>query len=361
VEDYAILLLDRDGIIMNWNKGAQKIKGYREDEIIGKSFRVFYLPEDRQRKLPEKLIDEASRNGKATHEGWRLRKDGTRFWGSIVITSLHDDQHNIIGFTKVTRDLTEFKIASDQIKDYARELEFQNKELQQFAYAAAHDLKEPLRKVQFYNSAILENAGEALPDRERTFLNNSINSVKRMKGLIDDLLKYAKVSEYLEKFEDVDIKTIVEEIMVFYRDLSGDDIIRAELNALPVISGIPFQIRQLFENLLGNAFKYHHRDRKPVIQITCEKEFHTFVTESDTDSTAPYYKITVQDNGIGFEPEFAQKIFELFHRLHPREEYSGTGVGLAICKRIVQNHKGFIEAASLPDQGSAFTIYLPCS
>src|SRR6185312_15052517 len=172
--------LDRDGIVQNWNKGAERIKGYTEEEIVGKNFRIFYLPEDGEKKLPEQLMEQAVREGKALHEGWRLRKDGMRFWGSIVITTLYDEQGQIMGFSKVTRDLTDIKAATDQIKEYARELEFQNKELQQFAYAAAHDLKEPLRKVQFYLSAIVETLAEKIPDKEKTYLNNSVSSAERM-------------------------------------------------------------------------------------------------------------------------------------------------------------------------------------
>src|SRR5690606_5601664 len=114
VQDYAILLLDRNGFILNWNKGAEKIKGYSEKEILGKNFRIFYLDHDRKSKLPERLIEQALQTGRAMHEGLRLRKDGTTFWGAIVITALHDENNNIIGFTKVTRDLTEKKIAEDQ-------------------------------------------------------------------------------------------------------------------------------------------------------------------------------------------------------------------------------------------------------
>jgi PAS domain S-box-containing protein len=126
VEDYAILLLDRNGNIQNWNKGAEKIKGYKENEILGKNFRIFYTKEDQDNGLPELLIDKAVKQGKALHEGWRVRKDGTRFWGSIVITALHDDQKNVIGFSKVTRDLTERKETEDryhkmidEVEDYA--------------------------------------------------------------------------------------------------------------------------------------------------------------------------------------------------------------------------------------------------
>ena len=134
VEDYAILLLNKDGVIQNWNKGAEKIKGYKEEEIVGSHFRVFYLPEDQAKQLPEHLIALAKKEGKAVHEGWRVRKDKTVFWGSIVITALHDAGNNIIGFSKVTRDLTERKKAED-------ELAFQNQELQRFTYVAAHDMK----------------------------------------------------------------------------------------------------------------------------------------------------------------------------------------------------------------------------
>jgi PAS domain S-box-containing protein len=121
VEDYAIILLDRDGTILNWNKGAQKIKGYKEKDIVGQNFRIFYLPQDRQEQLPEKLIAEAVENGRAHHEGLRVRSDGTTFWGKIVITALHDDDNNVIGFTKVTRDLTERRDAKTTIDKLEKE------------------------------------------------------------------------------------------------------------------------------------------------------------------------------------------------------------------------------------------------
>src|SRR5260221_9193528 len=148
VEDYAILMLDSNGIIQNWNKGAQKIKGYTEDEIVGNHFRIFYPMADQEGRLPEKLMAEARKMGKAIHEGWRVRKDGRKFWGRIVITALHDEENRGTVFSKVTPDLTERNNAEERIRQYTRQLESQNKELQQFAFAAAHDMKEPLRKIQ---------------------------------------------------------------------------------------------------------------------------------------------------------------------------------------------------------------------
>ena len=130
IQDYAILLLDKDGLIQNWNKGAEKIKGYKAEEIIGTSFRIFYPKEDQEKQLPEMLIQEAINNNRAVHEGWRVRKDGTYFWGSVVITALHDDNKNVIGFSKVTRDLTERKLAEDRLLAYTGELKTKNKELE---------------------------------------------------------------------------------------------------------------------------------------------------------------------------------------------------------------------------------------
>jgi len=360
VEDYAILMLNREGIVQNWNKGAEKIKGYKESEIVGKSFRLFYLPEDREKKLPEKLIEEAVRNGKAIHEGWRMRKDGSKFWGSIVITALHDEERNVIGFSKVTRDLTEIKAAADQITHYAQELESQNKELQQFTYAAAHDMKEPLRKVQFYNSMILESASDKLSDQEKAYLKYSVNSVTRMSGLIDDLLRYSETSDVFKKFEGIEIIAIIKDIAVFFQDSLYGGSIEFQGVDSAIIWGIPFQIQQLFENIIGNAIKYRKKDSPQRIQIACSEEFRQMESEPGEFRIKAYYKITIRDNGIGFEQEYADKIFGLFHRLHSRVEYPGTGVGLAICKKIVLNHNGSIEANSSPGEGTTFTIYLPC-
>jgi PAS domain S-box-containing protein len=348
VEDYAILLLDKEGFIQNWNKGAEKIKGYKEEEIVGKNFRIFYLPHDRDKKLPESLIHEATVKGKAIHEGWRLRKDGSQFWGSIVITALHEGD-KIVGFSKVTRDLTELKVANDRIIEYTKELEFQNKELQQFSYAAAHDLKEPLRKIQFYNHSILEDANDLLEQKDRNYLQSSIKAAHRLSGLIDDLLKYSETALTSGKSEEVELTNIISEIVEFFRDLPDQGQVVSLLKEPIIISGIPFQLRQLFENIISNAIKYHSRERQLLVKISYSKVF----------LNMHFHKISIEDNGIGFESEFAGKIFDLFARLHGRQEYPGNGVGLAICKRIIQNHRGFIEVSSNPGQGSVFHVFLP--
>lgn len=359
VEDYAILLLSKEGIIQNWNRGAERIKGYREAEVIGKHFRIFYTQEEREQKLPEKLIEQAIQLGKALHEGWRVRKNGTRFWASIVITALHDVHNNVIGFTKVTRDLTERKLAEEKINQYNLDLEFQNRELEQFAYAAAHDMKEPLRKIRFYNNLIAETAGSLLPEKEREYLHRSIAAATRMQKLIDDLLTYSRMTPKSFESGQVDLEGCFREVLTMHQETIQDTNALIETNPLPVINGIHFQILQLLDNLLGNALKYRHTERTPHIRIKTTIKNGADVYNRNADNSLHYLELTIEDNGIGFDARYADKIFDLFQRLHDKVNYSGTGIGLAICRKVMQNHKGFITAHGEPEKGATFTAYFP--
>ena len=359
VEDYAIILLDKQGIIQNWNKGAEKIKGYKEEEIIGKSFKIFYSKKDQETGLATRLLDHARKYGKAIHEGWRMRKDGSKFWGSIVITALHDDEDNIIGFSKVTRDLTERKIAEDKLKEYTRELEFQNKELEQFAYAASHDMKEPLRKIHFYNSFIMDTSAEKLDEKAQLYLSRSINAADRMSALIEDLLTYSRTTSNTESFIETDLNKIMEEVRLLHKEEIEQKKVKFNIGQLPIIIAVPFQITQLMENLVNNAIKYKHPERDVVININCELVKNEEINEPDVQLNRLYHKISFIDNGIGFEPQHAGKIFEIFQRLNNHPDASGSGIGLAICNRIVQNHKGYIQATGRLNEGAQFDVYLP--
>jgi PAS domain S-box-containing protein len=359
VEDYAILMLDSNGIIRNWNKGAEKIKGYTEKEIVGNHFRVFYTPEDQAAGLPEKLVAEAIQTGKAVHEGWRVRKDRTTFWGSIVITALHDNEGRILGFSKVTRDLTERKLAEDKLVQYARLLEAQNKELQQFAYAAAHDMKEPLRKVQFYYSAIREEGTGGLSDKQQAYLQRSSEAAARMQRLIEDLLAFTNVAEPGAQFEPIDLGAMMAEVSAFYQealDQAGGTVM---VSALPMVRGSSFHMHQLFVNLFGNAIKYRQQDRPLKIEVTGSIVNNPGLGEVETYLPMRFLKIAVKDNGIGFETEHAERIFDMFERLHGRQEYEGTGIGLSICRRIMDNHKGHIRARGYPGEGAVFELFFP--
>jgi PAS domain S-box-containing protein len=359
VEDYAIILLNKDGIVQNWNRGAEKIKGYKEEEIVGKSFQQFYLPEDREKGLPLRLLETARRKGKANHEGWRMRKDGTVFWGSIVLTALHDNENHILGFTKVTRDLTEKKLAEDKMKEYTGQLEFQNKELEQFAYAASHDMKEPLRKIHFYNSFVIENTSNHLDERSREYLNRSAAAVRRMNTLIEDLLAYSRATSIVDSFEEVDANQVVEEIMLHHKEELEQKKVHIHFRDLPTLKAVPFQFKQLMDNLINNSVKYKHPDRDAVITIKSAQVTGAEIRDHLSEPDVVYHKISVIDNGIGFQSHHTERIFDIFQRLHGHPGTKGSGIGLAICKRIVQNHRGFIRATGKENAGARFDVFIP--
>lgn len=365
VQDYAIVLLNRDGIIQNWNKGAQKIKGYGAEEIIGKHVRIFYQKADQESRLPERLMGEAAKNGRAVLEGWRVRKDGSLFWGSIVITAMHDENQNIIGFSKVTRDLTERKEAEEELLRFTRrleekntELERSNYELEQFAYIASHDLQEPLRKIQTFASLLEKNLDD--PVEAKKYFDKINSSASRMSTLIRDVLNYSRLSKTKEKFEMTDLNQILENVKSDFELLIREKEAELRVTSLPVISGIPHQLHQLFLNLVSNSLKFSRRN--PVIEITAEilsenaiKQYPKLLPD------IKYVHIRFQDNGIGFEQKYAEQIFTIFQRLNTRNSYSGTGIGLALCKKIIENHQGFINATGEPDKGAVFNIILPVS
>lgn len=361
VEDYAIILLDRNGIVQNWNKGAEKIKGYKEKEIVGKSFHAFYLPQDRKDGLPVRLLKDASEKGKAIHEGWRQRKDGSTFWGNSVLTALHDDQGNIIGFSKVTRDLTERKLTEDKNKEYLLQLEFQNEELEQFTYAASHDMKEPLRKIHLYINYIIDNCSNQLDNKSKEYLNRSLHAAGRMKSLIEDLLSYSRLTSNIEGYTAIDMNDVIKDLMLHHKEEFEQKRVSMEVGKLPVIWAVPFQIRQLMFNLIDNSIKYKHPDKNAIIKISSELVQGYKILEFNAEPNALYHEIIVEDNGVGFDSQYAQKIFEIFQRLNNLPGTKGSGIGLAICKRIIQNHKGFIRGAGNPNEGAAFYIYLPKS
>lgn len=351
VKDYAILRLDLDGNVLDWNQGAESIKGYTAAEIVGKNFRLFYLPEDRQNKVPEKVLHEAATTGRSVHEGWRLRKDGTTFWGNIVITALHDEDGHVIGYSKVTRDLTDKKLADDRIKQYAAQLEQKNQELEEFAYVASHDLKEPLRKIVAFGD-LLNNAKASLDQKTISYIDRMQHSAHRMMSLIEDLLSFSRIGKEDQALELTDLNKVVDRVIQDLEPAIHDKHAVINKEELPTIMARPVQMEQLFLNLISNALKFNDKD-VPLIEIT------STVLLADS-SGEQHCQIEVKDNGIGFEEEHKLRIFEAFIRLHGRSQYSGSGIGLAICKKIVELHHGTITASSGANEGAVFTIILPC-
>jgi PAS domain S-box-containing protein len=358
VQDYAIFLLDAQGRVLSWNAGAERIKGYKAAEILGQHFSRFYLPEIVEKGWPRHELEVAEKEGRFEDEGWRLRKDGSRFWAYVVITSWKDAAGNLKGFLKITRDLTERKQAEEalrageeRLKALAERLQRSNRELEQFASVAAHDLQEPLRKIEAFGDRLKAKCGDQLGEQGKDYLERMQSSAIRMRRLINDLLAFSRVTTKAKPFQPVDLNQIAQETLA---DLEGS-IQRAkgrvEVGELPVVDADPLQMRQLLQNLIGNALKFHKPDEPPVVKVRSR-----LVHES---SGVQLWEITVQDNGIGFEEQYLDRIFQVFQRLHGRHEYEGTGMGLAVCRKIVERHGGAITARSQPGQGSNFIVILP--
>lgn len=345
IDNHAIILLDRQGKVETWNKGAQQIKGYLAHEIIGKNFRLFYLEEDQKLELPAHLLAEATSTGKAYHEGWRLRKDGTQFWGSITITAIYDDDRTVIGFAKITRDLTERMQAEAIIKKHMQELESQNKELEQFVYIASHDLQEPLLNVYNFIELLQFEYAHQFDDTANMYLDVIHQSTERMRNLIKCLLDYSRLGR--EKCQStVDCNQLLETLL---KDMATS-IAQVGANVyyidLPTLTAYPIELRQLFQNLIGNALKFRQINTAPRITISADK----------CDNS---WRFAVRDNGIGIDPALQDKAFLMFQRLHGRDAYEGSGIGLAHCKKIAEMHGGELTVDSIPGQGSTFYFTIP--
>lgn len=369
VQDYAILYLNKEGIVENWNKGAEKIKGYKAEEIIGKSFENFYTAEDRENSLPQYLLDQAHQHGRYGQEGWRVRKNGTLFWASVVITAIHNDTGEVIGFSKVTHDLTAKKEADDKIKMNAAELELKNqelekmnKELQSFAYISSHDLQEPLRKIQTFSNMIIDKEFANLSETGKDKFKRMQNAAQRMQTLINDLLAYSRTNTQEVKLTRTNINSIIDDVK---EDLKEELQHKNAVIEADEIEGkidiVPFQIHQLLFNLVSNSIKFARQDIDPLITIKSQIKKGKDLSNDELIDQIEYCHITFSDNGIGFDQQYSYKIFEVFQRLHGKETYHGTGIGIAIVKKIVDNHKGIITARGEINKGATFDIYIPVS
>ena len=533
VKDYAILMLDPKGKITSWNEGAKRIKGYEADEIIGKHFSTFYPAEDIEARKPEYELEVAAAVGRFEDEGWRVRKDGSRFWTNVVITAVRDEQGRLRGFSKVSRDITERKLAAERTaflaqastalassldyedtltrvariavpeiadwcivdivdedgqvqrvtmahadpekeemgRDYLRrfppvpnsdtgvslvlrtlepilvpeidekmieasirdqeqfelirklrptsamivplvahghavgaislltaesgrrygsedlvlaeevarraatavdnarlyrqagkarteaeaigeelkkivtELERSNTELQQFAYVASHDLQEPLRMVASYTQLLSRRYAGKLDEAADEFIAYAVDGATRMQRLINDLLAYSRVSTQGKEFERTDCEAVLKQALANLRMALRESNAEVTHDPLPTIMGDDTQLVQLFQNLIGNAIKFRGEEPASV---------HVGVERKESE-----WLFCVRDNGIGMDPQYADRIFVIFQRLHSKEEYPGTGIGLSVCKKVVERHGGRIWVESQPGEGSTFYFTMP--
>jgi len=361
-DDAIIAINDRQEIEL-FNKGAERIFGYAAQEVIGRSLNLL-LPANIVETHRQHIQTFASSGDVARRMGERrdifgVRRDGTEFPAEASISKLATADGSV--FTVILRDITARKHAEDALKAFATKLEHRNRELQEFASVASHDLQEPLRKVQAFGDLLKSEYAARLDAEGRDYLERMQNAASRMQTLINDLLVLARLGSRARPFELVDLNRVAREVLA---DLEAQIMRtggRAELGELPTIEADPVQMRQLLQNVIGNALKFCRPEEPPVVKIRNIAIAGAEPRLAARASSVSCCRISVEDNGIGFDEKYLDRIFAAFQRLHGRREYEGTGIGLAICRRIVERHGGSITATSTLGRGTTFMITLPLS
>ncbi len=330
------------------NRAIRDLVGYGEGELLDQSLRAITHPDDREADLGEmrRLLDGEARSFQL--EKRFLHKEGDLVWVRQTVAIVRDAADKPAHFISQVEDITVQKQALEQLSESAGQLREKNAELQEFVYAASHDLQEPLRKIQAFGDRLMTRAAARLEAEENDYLSRMQGAAARMQALIEALLSYSRVTTTDREFQNTDLNqvlhAVLQDLELRIEKTSG----RVECDPLPTLAVDDVQLRQLFQNLIGNALKYHRPDATPLVTITTRE-----LPPGDGRSRREW-EFTVADNGIGFEPRYAETVFGVFQRLHGRGEFEGTGVGLAICRRIVERHGGRIHAESTPGAGSRF-------
>ena len=346
---------------MEWSDGMLRIFGYKVSAPINKSLE-FYLQHvvDKDRAGYHRVIRESISNN-----------TGFSFTYSII----NGQNDELILYTKgkpvrgnagrtlkligVTHDITQVRDHEQKLEEKIQELDRSNKELEEFAYIASHDLQEPLRKITSFSERLREKLGDDINQESENYLNRMLAATDNMRLLIDNLLEFSRTNRITEPSIKVDLNQLFTEVKADLELKVDESSAVIKIQKLPKIEGYPSQLRQLFNNLLSNAIKFKKHDQPPFIDISSQELTTEQKLSQHLKTNKTYYLVTVSDSGIGFEQEYAHKIFQIFQRLHGKSEYPGSGIGLAICKKIVENHKGTIYARSEPEKGSQFYLTLP--
>ena len=330
-----------------WSDEIYRIFEIDPDEL-GASYDAFLEvihPEDRAR-VNEAYSDSLKNKVPYEIEHRIIMKDGRIKYIKEKCRSDFDNQGNPLHSIGTVQEITEQKITEDKLKNYAKKIERSNRDLEEFAYVASHDLQEPLRKIEAFSERIKKNTAGCMGEKELDYFDRMQNAASRMRILITDLLSLSRVTTRIKPFTETDLNKILNEVEsdleVRFRETGGS----LEKGGLPLIEADPIQIRQLLQNLIGNALKFHRESEPPVVRVWAVVD-------------GAICRLTVEDNGIGFEQKYAEKIFTAFQRLHGRSEFEGSGIGLSICRKIVERHQGSIETESAPGKGAKFIIMLP--
>ncbi|HXN25951.1 MAG TPA: PAS domain S-box protein [Candidatus Acidoferrales bacterium] len=352
VKDYAIIGFDPSGMVTSWNGGAERLKGYKAEEIMGQHISRLYAQEDIDTGKLEEELQQAAATGHVEDQGWRVRKDGSRFWAEVVTTALRNPGGKLIGFVKIDRDITARRDSEKQIRDLNLELVEQldqlgnvNRELESFSYSVSHDLRAPLRHVDGFARILKDEYSPEIPLEASRYLDRILQGATRMGQLIDDLLNLAQIGRKELKRRKVQMGSLVKEVMAELPAEAQERSIEWRIEPLPEMNCDPGLVKIVFANLLANAVKFTRKQAAAVIEV-------------GTRTTDGQLTIFVRDNGVGFDPRYADKLFGVFQRLHRQEDFEGTGIGLVTVQRIIRRHGGEVWAESQVDAGTTFFFTL---
>jgi PAS domain S-box-containing protein len=339
-----ILVRDLSGTIIYWSAGAERMFGWRSDEALGRkaqSLLQTYFPQ-----APADIERQVLEQGHWEGEVVEVRRNGAQFSVDSRWTLTRTARGTPQGILEIHRDITERKQAERVVQLKNAELARSNQELEQFAYVASHDLQEPLRMVSNYTQLLARRYRDKLDADANEFIEFAVDGAKRMQALIHDLLQLARVGTRGKEFRQAAAENIVRDALTNLAgsiEESGAEIV---VETLPTVAVDASQFVHVFQNLIGNALKFRRKDARPVVRISAQPE-------------EGAWRFFIADNGIGIEPKYFERIFQMFQRLHGRDQYEGTGIGLALCKKIVERHGGRIQVESVAGQGATFSFTIP--
>ncbi len=333
------------------NESFQKQIGVESTDLVGKTL-LEVFPSAMESKRMENYR-RVSQTGKKDEFEVSYQIGNNLRWYSVMLAKLED------GFTATFYDITALKSYHEELQRKVHLLEHANSELEQFAYVASHDLQEPLRKIKTFTSIILDRFNEPAESIAKSYMVKVISSADRMSTLIRDLLNMTDISHQHKSFVKTDLNVILKEVLNDFELIIQEKKATIKNDLLPVVEAIPLQMSQLLYNLINNALKFSRENTPPEVSITFSRLTGREVNFHNLDEEISYYEIVIRDNGIGFNPEYAEKIFIIFQRLNSRQAYSGSGIGLALCRKIVQKHGGKIYVRSKENEGASFHIILP--
>jgi PAS domain S-box-containing protein len=334
-----------DGRFLRVNASLAEILGYPQEELVGRHVKEISHPEDRDLTDARRSRMHAGETDAVRFEKRYLRKDGLTVWADLTISPVRGSDGRTQYEIAIFDDITERKEAEQALRAAHEELKRSNAELEQFAYVASHDLQEPLRMVSSYTQLLERRLGAALDDDAREFMGYIVDGAASMKQLIEDLLAYSRLGTRGRRFGPVAVENALRKALANLRATVEETRAEVTHDALPVVEADDVQLAQLLQNLVGNALKFRGQEPPRV---------HVGAAARDGE-----WEFTVRDNGIGIEPQYFERIFLVFQRLHNKTEYAGTGIGLAICKKVVERHGGRIWVESRPGEGSTFHFTLP--